>query len=123
MNKKQSVYDLITNDILAIMEKGVIPWQKPWRVQGKYRNICSKKPYQGVNVFILSCSGFQSPWWLTFQQAKQKGGMVRKGEKGRRVIFWKWLTKKVENPATEEESGKQFQIPLLRYYIVFNWSR
>jgi antirestriction protein ArdC len=116
--QKQSVYDIITEDILEIMNRGIIPWRRPWAARGAHRNLVSGKSYRGVNVFLLSCAGFSSPWWLTFQQAKQKGGMVRKGEKGRRVIFWKWLVKSETDQDTGEKKEKK--IPLLKYYVVFN---
>ena len=115
---KQSVYEIITDEILSIMDQGIIPWRKPWAAKGAHRNLVSGKQYRGVNVFLLSCSAFSSPWWLTFNQARQKGGSVRKGEKGRRVVFWKWLVKNQE----DLESGKnqEKKIPMLRYYTVFN---
>ncbi len=115
---KQSVYDIITEEILAIMDQGVIPWHKPWTTRGAHRNLVSGRQYRGINVFLLACSGFTSPWWLTFNQARQKGGSVRKGEKGRRVVFWKWLVSRSEDPATGEQVEKQ--VPMLRYYTVFN---
>jgi antirestriction protein ArdC len=113
----QSVYDIITEEILKIMEKGVIPWQKPWSSKGSSRNYVSGKPYRGINVLLLFCAGFNSPWWLTYNQAREKGGQVRKGEKGRRIIFWKLQGKSEE---TEAEESVQRKIPLLRYYTVFN---
>ncbi len=115
---KQSVYKIITDEILSIMDQGIIPWRKPWAAKGAHRNLVSGKQYRGVNVFLLSCSVSSSPWWLTFNQARQKGGSVRKGEKGRRVVFWKWLVKKEKEPQTGKEQEKK--IPMLRYYTVFN---
>jgi len=100
------------------MNQGIIPWRKPWAAKGAHSNLVSGKQYRGVNVFLLSCSAFSSPWWLTFNQARGKGGSVHKGEKGRRVIFWKWLVKKEKDPQTGKEQEKK--IPMLRYYTVFN---
>lgn len=57
---------------------------------------------------------YQAPYWLTFKQATERGGIIRKGEKGFPVIFWK-IQKE-----TDEETGKEKTIPLLRYYTVFN---
>ncbi len=115
---KKSVYDVITEEILEIMGRGIIPWRKPWAIRGAHRNLVSGKQYRGVNVFLLSCSGFSSPWWLTFNQAKKKGGSVRKGEKGRRVVFWQWFVKKIEDQTSGEITEKK--LPVLRYYTVFN---
>lgn len=112
-----SVYEIITAEILQIMAQGVIPWQKPWSSKGAHRNIVSGKQYRGINVLLLSCAGFNSPWWLTYHQAQEKGGQVRKGEKGRRIVFWKLQGRSEETEA--KENGPRF-VPLLRYYTVFN---
>ena len=85
------------------------------------RNVVSKKPYRGVNVFLLAVTadamGYESPYWLTYKQAEQLGGHVKKGEKSTLVVFWKLLEKQ-----KLDESGKKQTdtIPLLRYYRVFN---
>lgn len=72
----------------------------------------SGKPYRGVNALLLSTLGRESPWWLTFRQAQQLGGTVRRGEHGIRVIFWKLRTE------TDDEDEKR--PPILRTYTVFN---
>ena len=109
-----NVYEIITEQVLEIMSQGVIPWKKPWNARGAHRNLITGKQYRGINVFLLSCSSFSSPWWLSFKQAKEKGGMVRKGEKGRQIVFWKpFLTQ-------DTETGKEIKVFMLRYYTVFN---
>ncbi|NTW87742.1 MAG: DUF1738 domain-containing protein [Desulfobulbaceae bacterium] len=109
-----NVYEIITEQVLEIMSQGVIPWKKPWNARSAHRNLITGKQYRGINVFILSCTGFSSPWWLSFKQAKEKGGMVRKGEKGRQIVFWKpFLTQ-------DTETGKDKKVFMLRYYTVFN---
>ena len=117
-NQKFDIYSTITDKILEIMEGGVIPWHKPWLMSGSHRNLVSKKQYRGINVFLLSCSSFGSPWWLTFNQAKAKGGKVRKGEKGTMIVFWKPLQIKEKNAATGKEEKKK--VFVLRYYKIFN---
>lgn len=110
-----TVYDLITDRILTQLEQGVVPWRKPWgAAQDMPRNLASGRDYRGINVFLLACQGFSSPFWMTFKQAKALGGCVRKGSKGTPVVFWKWLEKE------EEETGKTKRFPMLRYYTVFN---
>lgn len=117
---KATVYEIVTERIIAALEKGVVPWQMPWRTSGggMPKNLISKKDYRGVNIFLLGAQGYASPWWLTFNQAKAKCGKdggVRKGEKGTPVIFWKVLDKKGGKPGE-----KSF---ILRYYTVFNASQ
>ncbi len=117
-NQKFDIYATITDKILDIMKDGVIPWQKPWLFSGRHRNLVTGKQYRGINVFILSCTPFGSPCWLTFKQAKAKGGQVRKGEQGTMIVFWKPVLIKEIDPATGKEEKKK--IFVLRYYTVFN---
>ena len=113
------VYEIITARIISQLESGTVPWHKPWNVgpHGGPQNLVSKKGYRGVNVFLLSCMPYTMPYWVSYKQAQQLGGHVRKGEKSTPVVFWKWLEK--ENLKT----GKPDKIPLLRYYRVFNVSQ
>lgn len=117
-----SVYDIVTNRIIELLEQGEIPWKKPWKTIGGPRNLISRKHYQGINQFLLNVSPYSSPYWLTFKQVSERGGFVPKGEKSTLVVFWKWLeTKKIDSvdndPDASQRNGK---IPLLRYYKVFN---
>jgi antirestriction protein ArdC len=110
-----TVYNVITSRITELLERGVVPWHKPWKGGGESpRNLISGKPYRGINVFLLNASCFTSPYWLTFKQAGERGGNVKRGEKGFPVVFWKWLD------VEDKEAGKTKKIPLLRYYTVFN---
>ena len=111
------VYQIITDRLIEIMEQGLIPWRKPWNSGGESGplNLISKKHYQGINCFLLACPSFDSPYWLTYNQALSLGGNVRKGEKGTPVIFWKLYNK--EDP--ESDNGI-ITVPVLRYYTVFN---
>lgn len=113
MNTK--AYDRITERIVALMEQGTVPWHKPWQIQtGMPRNLVTQKPYRGINTFLLMSMGFESPNWLTFRQAVQLGGSVKKGEKSCPVVFWKPMEVK------DKESGEMEKIPFLRLYHVFN---
>jgi antirestriction protein ArdC len=108
-------YERITNHIVGLLEQGTVPWHKPWQVTtGLPRNLVTKKPYRGINPFLLMASGYESPHWLTFRQAIQLGGTVKKGEKACPVVFWKPME------MTDTESGEVEKVPLLRLYYVFN---
>ena len=116
-NSKLDLYQVITEKIVKEMEKGVLPWKRPWVSGGSIpRNYLTKKPYRGINIWLLFCEERQNPFWLTYKQAESLGGKVRKGEKGTLVVFWKWLDY-IEQIEDKIESRR---IPLLRYYIVFN---
>ena len=116
------VYAIVTEKIINLLEQGFVPWRRPWTSTGLPRNLVSKKPYRGVNVFLLSASKYVSPFWLTMRQANELGGHVRKGEESTIVIFWKVddageTTEDTNNEQPNEKSGRRF---LLRYYRVFN---
>jgi antirestriction protein ArdC len=83
------VYQIITDKIVNLLEGGIVPWRRPWTSTGMPRNLVSKKPYRGVNVFLLSASKYVSPFWLTMRQANELGGQIRKGEESTAVVFWK----------------------------------
>jgi antirestriction protein ArdC len=111
---KVDVYQVITDRIVGLLEHGVIPWQRPWN-GGELlpRNLTSRKPYRGVNVFLLLAMSYESPFWLTYRQAQELGGNVRQGERACPVVFWKWLD-------VDECADARKRLPLLRYYSVFN---
>lgn len=115
------IYQNVTDQIIAMLEKGVIPWSSP--ILGRHKtglpkNLESGKDYRGINSFLLAftawANGYESSYWLTFNQAKQKKGSIRKGEQSSLVIFWK------QYEVTDEETGEPKKVPVLRYYRVFN---
>jgi len=108
------VYSIVTNRIIEHLEKGVVPWQKPWTDAGLPKNLVTGKHYRGINVWLLNTLNYSQNSFLTFKQVMDLGGSVKKGEKAQEVIFWKWLEK--ENKETKEIE----KVPILRYYKVFN---
>lgn len=117
-----NVYEQVTERIMELLEGGTVPWKKPWSSSEGARNLISNKPYRGINSFLLNCSPYSSPYWLTFNQARQKGGQVIKGEKSTPVVFWKWINavRNADESNNPENDSKLTKIPLLRYYNVFN---
>ena len=113
---KFNIYEEITNRIISQLEKGEIPWHKPWSgvVSGAYNRV-SKKPYSLLNQMILQHDGE----YATYKQWSELGGKVKKGEKAEIVVFWKIL--QVE----EAKDGKveKKSIPLLKYINVFHISQ
>src|SRR5437762_13971477 len=82
------------------------------------RKLLSQKPYRGINVWVLASAGYSSPYWLTYRQAQEIGGYVRRGEHGYPVMFWKFIEREEETQDGEERKDKR--IPLARLYTVFN---
>jgi len=120
MNSKSTVYEIITERIINRIEnEKALPWKQPWKnylsADGGPQNLVSKKPYRGINVVLLS--GGATNYWLSFKQAQQLGGTVRKGEKGTPCIFW------LIGKDTDKDTGKEKKSFVLRYYTVFNLSQ
>ena len=111
------MYDVVTQRIIAQLERGTVPWRRPWSVDVP-ANLLSQQVYRGINLLLLSMAGYASPWWLTFNQARGLGGHVRKGEKSTPIVFWKWK----ERVDIDEETGEKTtrKDALVRYYHVFN---
>ncbi len=115
---KANVYDMVTDRIIAELEKGKIPWEKPWTgIRDGAFNRITKKPYSLINQMLLQHHGE----YATFKQWADLGGHVRKGEKSEIVVFWKILEQIDINEETGEKEIKK--IPLLRYYNVFHISQ
>lgn len=123
---RTDVYTRVTSHIVEELERGVRPWLKPWNAENAAGRITrplrhNGQPYNGVNVLMLWASaeiaGYSCPFWLTFQQAKELGGHVKKGQHGSPVVYASTFKKKEQdaNGAEIEED-----IPFLKEYTVFN---
>jgi antirestriction protein ArdC len=117
-----NVYEIVTERIVTLLESGTVPWRKPWTGDSSLpQNLRSHKPYRGVNVFLLSCAPHASPYWVSFKQALQLGGSVRKGEHGYPVVFWLWPDKRATAAGDDAEGPtRPGRAPTPRYYTVFN---
>ena len=104
------LFKIITDRMVAEMEQGIIPWQKPWMAAGAAISHTTGKPYSLLNQMLLGRAGE----YATYKQIQQAGGWVRKGEKASMVVFWTWMTVK------DEDTDEEKEIPLLRYYNVFH---
>jgi antirestriction protein ArdC len=126
MTEMKDVYSRITNKIIADLEQGVRPWFKPWNAEHAAGKIARPLrhngiPYQGINVVMLwstsVAKGYACPLWLTFKQALELGGNVRKGEQGELVVYANRVTR-TEMDDTGAETERE--IPFLKGYTVFN---
>lgn len=106
-----NVYEVITNAILSKLDQGVIPWRRPWYAPAA-RNWKSGKLYNGINSLLL-----QGGEYVTYRQALEAGGQVKRGEHGTPVVYFNWTVK--EN----EETGKEERKAFLKYYTVFEVSQ
>ena len=109
-------YNAITDRTINKLEEGVVPWCKPWYGKaGMPRNLVSGNEYRGINVFLLHCLSYESPYFLTFNQVKKPDGHVRQGERACPVVFWKLMDIKEEKDDDGKKTPKAKQFPILRY--------
>jgi antirestriction protein ArdC len=121
------IYQRVTAQIVAALEQGVRPWLKPWNAEHAAGRITrplrgNGVPYQGINVLMLWGAaverGYAAPIWMTFKQALELGGCVRKGEKGSQVVYASTFSRTETDGESGEESERD--IPFLKGYTVFN---
>jgi antirestriction protein ArdC len=125
MNTSGNLYETVTRRIVEELEHGTAPWVKPWTTgagSGLPYNAVSQYAYRGVNVLLLWMAaaerGYRSPAWLTFRQAQDLGGHVRKGEKAERIVYTATFAKTTVDEETGEELDRD--IPFLKWHAVFN---
>jgi antirestriction protein ArdC len=120
------IYTRITNQIVSALEQGVKPWTQPWNAAHAAGPVSrplrhNGQPYAGINVLTLWASSmerhYSAPIWMTFKQALELGGHVRKGEKGSPVVYANTIVRTEEGDNGEDEERA---IPFLKAYTVFN---
>lgn len=120
------VYTRVTNHILEELSQGTRPWLKPWNAEHAAGRITrplwhNGQPRKGINILMLWAStelqGFDCPFWLTFKQATELGGHVRRGEHGLGVVYASTYTK---SETDEDGQNQEAQVPFLKEYTVFN---
>ncbi len=128
---KRDLRQEITDNIIAALEKGVAPWQKPWQA-GAFEmpmNPTSGKPYRGGNALQLMVTAmrhaYEDPRWLTYRQAQENEWQVRKGEKGTQIEFWQFPKGKSESldDSRDLPAGESKDKFIYRVYTVFNASQ
>ena len=116
----------VTNKILADLERGNLTWLQPWHAGHRAGPVsrplrAGGQPYRGINVLMLWAAaiekGYSCPLWLTYRQAAELGGQVRKGETGSLVVYANTFTK----PGTDANGADtEIEIPFMKGYSVFN---
>ncbi|MDD2001969.1 ArdC family protein [Pseudomonas putida] len=129
------IYLDVTNKIVSALNQGVIPWIKPWTTSGSSAdapfpiNAITRRPYAGINIPLLWAEarlrGYRQDRWLTFNQARNAGGHVRKGEQSTLAVLYKPMSKEAhdeDGQVVRDEQGnvKMVQFALLRTHCLFN---
>lgn len=126
---RASLYDSVTNRIIAELEEGRLPWVQPWGRSGGAsaalpHNARSGRAYSGINILILWGAVIEAGWpsqgWLTFRQALEAGGNVRKGERGTTVVYADQFVPKGEAERAARDGGSARAVPFLKSFTVFN---
>ena len=127
---RTSLYQEITDKIIAELEAGRVPWVQPWGTAAAKapldmpKNAATQRRYSGINVLILWGAvierGFAGQSWLTFRQALGLGGNVRKGEHGTTVVYADRFTPDEERRRAERDGDEPDAIPFLKRFTVFN---
>ena len=127
---RTSLYEEITDKIIAELEAGRIPWVQPWGTAAAKaplampQNASTRRRYSGINVLILWGAvierGFSGQSWLTFRQALGLGGNVRKGERGTTVVYADRFVPNDERRRAAETGEEAQAIPFLKRFTVFN---
>lgn len=124
MRNRADIYQEVTDSIVRQLENGVRPWAKSWQAAGPGFVLpvrANGERYRGINVLLLwgaaEEKGFSSPHWFTFNQAKEMGACVRKGEKASKVVYFNRVSREIETDAGDRE---EVEIPFLKAYAVFN---
>ena len=126
MAEKADVYTRVTSKILADLERGDLTWLQPWQA-GHQAGPVSRplraggQTYRGINVIMLWAAAmernYSCPLWLTYRQASELGGQVRKGEKGALVVYANEI---VRTDTDENGADVEVKIPFMKGYTVFN---
>ena len=125
---KASLYQEVTDRIIGELEQGRVPWVQPWGQAkaglGLPKNATTSRRYSGVNILILWGAvierGFASQHWLTFRQALELGGAVRKGERGTTVCYADRFIPKAEQERARQVGDEPQAVPFLKRFTVFN---
>jgi antirestriction protein ArdC len=126
-DSKPDIYTRVTDQIVALLEAGTRPWIQPWQTAHGAGPVSrplrfNLEPYSGINILTLWASaisqGFAAPVWMTFRQALELGGHVRKGERGSPVVYANSCKRTETDPGSGEEDERC--IPFLKAYTVFN---
>ena len=121
--EKKDLYQRVTDTLIAALEVGVKPWVCPWQRKGMSSLPCNYTTghhYQGMNILLLwhsaTTKGYTDPRWLTYRQAKDAAGQVRRGEQGTTIFYYSMREK-------EREDGEVDHIPLIKTFTVFNYEQ
>ncbi|RIV80328.1 ArdC family protein [Pelagerythrobacter aerophilus] len=125
---RANLYEEVTAKIIAELEAGRLPWVQPWGTSctgpALPRNALTGRPYSGINILMLWGAVIMHDWptqsWLTFRQAREAGGCVRKGERGTMVVYADRFVPEAEKARAMREGDEAKPVPFLKRFTLFN---
>ena len=126
--KTRDLYKETTNRIIAMLEKGVAPWRCTWNKYGFAKNYATGHIYTGINTLFMNNTEHPIPYFMSFKQAQEKGGKIRKGAKSEIVLYYNVFFKDADNNTLKKEeatarkrAGDEVNtLSFLKYFNVFN---
>lgn len=118
MSQKFDVATVVTQRILHSIETGEFSkFIQSWSTRQASHpiNFATKKPYSGVNIWLLGMTEFSRNEWLTYKQAAELGGQVRKGESATLACFYAPMVS-----SKADKDGNRNTYSLLRHFNLFN---
>lgn len=116
----KDVYTIVTEQILSELEKGIVPWNRPWAGNSVPISMTTGKPYRGINILLLNIAaaagGYKSNYWITQKAAKARGASLKPSQYGKysTVVFWNWVEKE------DKDTGEIDKFPILMFYQAYN---
>jgi antirestriction protein ArdC len=128
VTKERNLYSEVTQRIIELIEQGTLPWQKPWNDYGLARNYATGHIYTGINYILMNNTGHTIPYFMTYKQVQERGGLVKAGSKAHMVVYFTLMFRD-ENEKTVEQNealirmdkGENMKVlKFIRYFNVFN---
>jgi antirestriction protein ArdC len=105
-------FAIISEYTIKLLEKGIVPWEQPWNSYGIPRNVSSGYLYNGWNAVFLNTitriQGYKTPLFLTFNQTRNKGGKIKRGEKGYPIVLWQNMNNQYTSVGNREETDRTY---------------
>lgn len=116
------VLQIVTDRVLNMLKDGIVPWRRPWQNSSSPANIAGYQ-YRGINFFLLSMLGYETPVFLTFNQIRKANGRIKAGEEKKHspVFFWKVMQYNKDKLGNDLDDPRS--IPIARYSQVWNISQ
>lgn len=124
----RDLYQEVTNKMIALIEKGVVPWRLTWSTYGLARNYATGHIYSGINLIIMNTTHHSIPYFMSFRQIEERNGRIKKGAKSEMVIYFNIYYKVGDDTLHHREEaearksmGEEVEVlKFIKHYNVFN---